>query len=141
MAVERCIGRARRSDERARSIARLRPTLREAALAVEMLRRVRSAETIALVRVVLVFLGLTLAGCLDPTVEAPATEVCAAICACRTPLAHAQELCQSDCEAQVGGQFLPDACVTCARESACFELDDCLGNCFAVPAPVPEEEP
>lgn len=78
------------------------------------------------------------AGCNETTVVAT-EEVCAAYCACRSPLETAQEVCATSCEAELAGTFIPDACVTCAQESACVELDDCLDNCFAVPAPAPEE--
>jgi len=72
------------------------------------------------------------AACAEP-VELPAREVCDAYCGCQSPLMTLQQQCVADCEEAVAGDPIPDACVTCAREAACVELEDCFDTCFDVP--------
>jgi hypothetical protein len=72
--------------------------------------------------------GLT-AGCATPE-ELAAQEVCDAFCTCEAPLPGEHTECTVGCEAELAGEPLPEACVACAQESACFELADCFDSCF-----------
>jgi len=74
-------------------------------------------------------LALGIAAC-DPSDDLPAREVCDAYCTCNTLLPQQQVACADECEAQLIGQSIPEACVVCARESACLELEDCFDTCF-----------
>ena len=77
-------------------------------------------------------------GCASPD-ELDAIEVCDAICSCTAPLPSQHDRCTGECEADLAGRQLPDACVTCAREASCSQLNACFDLCFA--QGVPEGNP
>lgn len=77
-------------------------------------------------------LAVALAACADPDAIA-ALQICDAYCGCESPIAPRREACVEACEEDLAGTPIPDACVTCAHEAACSELDDCFDQCFGTP--------
>jgi hypothetical protein len=62
--------------------------------------------------------------------ELAALETCDYFCGCIAPLPSENDECVADCQDDLIGAPLSDACVECARESACFEVDQCFETCF-----------
>ena len=75
-----------------------------------------------------VALGLTwLSACFNAP-DLAASQICSAYCGCNTVIRTQTEACIDACEAQIGA--IPEACVACAEEASCTELEPCLDLCF-----------
>jgi hypothetical protein len=76
-------------------------------------------------------LGLAFVACDGP--DLAVLEVCDAYCDCSTVVQTQADACTDACLGQLEGRAVPEACLVCARESACVELENCFDVCFDIP--------
>ena len=79
-----------------------------------------------------IVLGLAFAAAACDGPDLAVVEVCDAYCGCNTVLQTEQRACNDDCIESLDVRGVPDACLVCAREAACVELENCFDVCFDV---------